>query len=75
MAIPDYARANFETLLRAAASGDLALVECTDATTGAPRYVICALGRDGADILMTPFGQLADGNPYHAYVPPLGPPP
>jgi hypothetical protein len=24
---------------------------------------------------MTPFGQLADGNPYHAYVPPLGPPP
>jgi hypothetical protein len=45
MSIPEYARANFDTLLRAAACGDLALVECTDATTGEPRYVICAIAR------------------------------
>ncbi|EJU09112.1 hypothetical protein LH128_30636, partial [Sphingomonas sp. LH128] len=39
--IPDYAHANFQTLLRAAESGDLALIECVDAGTGEPRYVIC----------------------------------
>ena len=67
MSIPDYARANFNTLLRAAASGDLALVECTDAATGEPRYVLSAIRRDGADYTMTPFGHLAPGNPYEAY--------
>jgi hypothetical protein len=41
MTIPEYARVNFNTLLRAAACGDLALLECTDAMTGEPRYVIC----------------------------------
>jgi len=30
MSIPEYARANFNTLLRAAACGDLALVGCAD---------------------------------------------
>lgn len=70
MAIPDpYAR-NFETLLRAAADGNLALMECRDAVTGAPRYVICAVGRDDGDYVMTPFGHLHDGNPYDAYLPP-----
>lgn len=44
-------------------------MECTDAATGGVRYVICALGRDGTDFLFTPFGHLADGNPYDAYVP------
>jgi hypothetical protein len=38
--------------------------------TGAPRYVICAVGRDDGDFVFTPFGHLADGNPYDAYLPP-----
>ena len=59
MSIPDHARANFQTLLRAAA-----------AETGAVRYVICAVGRDAGEFLFTPFGHLADGNPYEAYRPP-----
>jgi hypothetical protein len=48
MSIPDYARANFNTLLRAAASGDLALVECavprraSHATSYAPSDVTAA---------------------------------
>jgi hypothetical protein len=71
MSIPEYVRTNFNTLLRAAARGDLALVECADAVTGAPRYVICAIARDGADYVMTPFGHLAPANPYEAYEPPL----
>ena len=37
MSIPDHARANFKTLLRAAASGDLALMECTEIATGETR--------------------------------------
>lgn len=70
MSIPDHARASFQTLLRAAAEGNLALLECTDAATGATRYVICAVGRAEGDFVFTPFGHLADGNPYEAYVPP-----
>lgn len=70
MSIPDHARANFQTLLRAATSGDLALIECTDAVTGEPRYVICAVGRDGGDFVFAPFGHLADGNPFEIYCPP-----
>jgi hypothetical protein len=74
MSIPDHARVNFRTLLHAAADGNLALMECADANTGEPRYVICAIGRDGTDFLFTPFGHLADGNPYDAYLPPSEPP-
>ena len=70
MTIPDHARANFNTLLQAAANGNLALMECGDAATGEPRYVICAVGRAGTDFVFTPFGHLADGNPFDAYLPP-----
>ena len=73
MTIPDHARENFETLLRAAADGNLALMECADALTGEPRYIICAVGRDGAEFVFTPFGHLADGNPFDAYRPPSDP--
>lgn len=68
--IPDHIRANFQTLMRAAENGDLALLECADGETGAPRYVICAVGCDGCEYLFTPFGHLAEGNPYEAYHPP-----
>jgi hypothetical protein len=70
MPIPDHAKANFATLLLAAEDGNLALLECADMATGAPRYVICAVGRDGGDYLFTPFGHLAPGDPYEAYQPP-----
>lgn len=70
MSIPEYARANFNTLLRAAAAGDLALVECADGLTGEPRYVICTITRDAAGYAITPFGHLAPGNPYEACKPP-----
>lgn len=70
MSIPEHARANFQTLLRAAEDGNLALMECADAQTGAMRYVICAVGRDRSNYVFTPFGHLADGSPYDAYLPP-----
>lgn len=71
MAIPDTYRANFNTLLRAAQSGDLALMECADAQSREPRYVICAVGRDGDEFIFVPFGHLHDGDPYEAYIPPV----
>lgn len=70
MAIPDHARTNFETLLKAAHAGDLALMECTEVASGETRYVLCAVGRDDGAYMMTPFGHLAPGNPYEAYIPP-----
>ncbi|MBA4040539.1 MAG: hypothetical protein C0474_01805 [Sphingobium sp.] len=70
MAIPDYARANFESLMKAAQAGDLALMECTEVASGETRYVLCAVGRNAGDYVMTPFGHLAPGNPYEAYIPP-----
>ena len=70
MSIPSFARTNFQTQLRAAGDGNLALMECLDALTGTSRNVICAVGRDAGDFVFAPFGHLADGNPYDAYVPP-----
>ena len=70
MTIPNHARTNFHTLLRAAADGNLVLMECLDCRTSEPRYVLCAVGHDGTDRVLTPFGHLADGNPYDAYLPP-----
>lgn len=74
MAIPDAVKANFQTLLRAAAAGDLALVAGTDARTGEPRFILCAVGRAsvaGGDVVLTPFGHLAAGNPFDDYEPPF----
>jgi hypothetical protein len=72
MSIPDPVRANFQTLLRAAADDNLALVECSDPTTGEPRYVICAIQLEDDSYLMTPFGHLvSDQNPFDAYLPPV----
>lgn len=70
MAIPDHARTNFDTLLRTASEGNLALLECLDAATREPRYVLCAVSRSEDEYVFTPFGHLADGNPYEAYLPP-----
>ena len=63
MSIPSHARSNFQTLLRAAGDGNLALMECLDAVTGSPRYVICAVGRDNGDYIFTDGIGLNQYNP------------
>ena len=60
---------NFETLLKAANVGALALMSATDAETGEHRAIIVAVAWDGAEYRITPFGHLAPGNPYDAYIP------
>jgi hypothetical protein len=49
-------------------------MECvvTESCGGIIRHAaLCAVGREGTDYLFTPFGHLADGNPYDAYLPPV----
>jgi hypothetical protein len=45
-------------------------MECADNATGEARYVIRAVARESGGYLFTPFGHLAHGNPYDAYLPP-----
>ncbi len=67
MSMPDHARANFQTLLRAAADGNRAS-RMTDAATGAPRYAVCAVGRDGREALRVRPPRR--GQSHEAYLPP-----
>jgi len=70
MALSKGHKANFETIIKAAKAGDLALLECTEQATGKRRAVICAVVFDGKEHLITPFCHLSDGNPYEEYVDP-----
>ena len=74
MAIPSYVSARFETLRQAFEAGAVALMETTDAKTGATRYAICAVNRDHdgeGGYEFVPFGDLnASDNPYDDYIPP-----
>jgi len=70
MAIPASYRTNFATLVRACKADDLALVECKDAATGEPRYVVCAIALQDGEYEMTPFGHLCRGDPYDDYIDP-----
>jgi hypothetical protein len=58
-------------MVAAAKAGDLALVECLDARTGEIRHVMCAVGRQGDEYVLTPFGHLALDNPFEAYISPV----
>lgn len=62
--IKDGYKQNFETILDAAANGDLALVECTD-KEGRPVITICAIYVDEEGMYNTvPLAKMFDGNPY-----------
>lgn len=63
-------KANFQTLQRACRNGDLALLECTDKATGAPVIVVCAVGRDAGEYVLSPVARMFDGNPYDELNPP-----
>ena len=71
MAIPNGAKQNFETLKRAAANGDLALMECKDKVTGELVDVICAVIHNGQEIQFIPFGHMTRENPYERYETPV----
>lgn len=71
MALRDVDIENFETLVRAARNGDLALVETKDENSGEYRAVICAVDRGpifGTAVI--PFGHLSPNDPYAEYANP-----
>ena len=45
----------------------------TDAHTGETRFILCAVARRGGEVVLTPFGHLADGNAFELYDPPFDP--
>lgn len=61
---------NFDTLKKAFAAGDVALMECTDKASGKPVVVLCMVGYDNGDFVFTPVAKFFDGNPYEELLPP-----
>lgn len=62
-------KSNFETLKKAAANGDLALMECHCSSTGKPVMVVCAVNRFQDEFEFVPVARLFDGNPYEEVIP------
>jgi len=73
MALRPGDRRNFDTLRRAFANGDVALLECVD-PGGNYVAVICAVDYTNEEdkYVMTPFARLFDGDPYDAVTPASG---
>lgn len=62
--------ANFDTLVAAISNDDAALMECKLKSTGESVAVICAVNRDGEDLVMVPMAMLFNGDPYELLEPP-----
>jgi hypothetical protein len=70
MAIPKGQRNNFETLKKAFASGDVALMEVRDSKTGDIVDAVCAVQRVGDEYVLAPFAIMVRENPYDRFAPP-----
>lgn len=69
--LQEHHAANFNTMLKAAKHGDLALVSCLDAETGEPVAAICMVNRhEDGDYSFVPVARMIEGNPYEQLVPP-----
>jgi hypothetical protein len=69
--IADGYKENFKTLLKAVDLDDVCLLECTDAASGKPVMVICAVQRtDEGEVMFVPMAKMFDGNPYEELMPP-----
>lgn len=71
-AIPAWVGQRFSTLVAAVKADRVALLSCKCATTGEPRYVMCAINPgDDDSIEMVPFGHVSTTeNPFEDYLPP-----
>lgn len=62
---------NFETLIKAAANGDVALLDAYDVRLGRAQPVIAAASREESGaVTFVPFALLIDENPYERLRPP-----
>lgn len=63
--------ANFNTMLKAARSKDLCLIQCTDARTGDPVATVCMVNQDAeGNVELAPVAKLFNTNPYEELLPP-----
>lgn len=71
MALTDAEKANFDTLLRAAADGNLALMSCKSKLDGSDLAIICCVNHnpDGS-YGMVPVAAMLQGNPQDYLEPP-----
>jgi len=61
-------RANFDTLLRAAGDGALALVSAVRKADQHPVALVCAMQRNGDEtITPVPFAVMVEGNPFDLF--------
>lgn len=73
MALSEGHRKNFETLERAFKQGDIALMECTEASTGDKVAVICMVSgstQDDESIQFIPVARMFKTDPYEEWLPP-----
>jgi hypothetical protein len=70
-AINEHVKTNFETMLRAAADGNLACVASRRVSDGADVNLVCAISRDeDGSFVIAPFAEMIAGNPYELYADP-----
>lgn len=69
MALQEGDKANFETLLKAAKKGHLALVQSKRVSDGSYVALLAAVYREhpGGEFIIVPLGEMAAGNPYELY--------
>jgi hypothetical protein len=61
-------RANYDTLLKAAQNGDLALVSSRRKSDGKDVALLCAMGRDADDMITpVPLAVMIEGNPFEDF--------
>jgi hypothetical protein len=70
MALTSAQITNFNTMLRAAHDGDLALVECRRSRDEAITAVLCAVAYDGDGICLTPLAEIVADDALEMYDPP-----
>lgn len=70
MKIEEHHKANFNTLLRAANDGNLALLDVLDTQTGKPARALCAVEHDGKSYTFVPLATMIEDDPYERYAPP-----
>ena len=70
--IPDWAKANLTTLLKAADNGHIALLSAIHKDTGETHFLVTAMGwdKDKKEYLPSPLARMIDENPYEAYYDP-----
>lgn len=64
-------KANFETLRRAFANGDVALMDCVEKSTSEHVAVLCiVVHTEGGEYALIPFAKFFNDNPYDLLIPP-----